>query len=187
MSRGKPLGVVWSLRKKRSRGAAGAFRVASRPGDRYLAMRVEDAMARAARSSLIRIVVGVATEELVGTFAREHDLHPSAGLAGEQIDRQAGGIPDRLVEGADRVVEHAEAGVEVEGEMVMVAAEGLGDGARACGLSSSSASWKPTENVAICPTRLAAAAATAEESIPPERKTPTGTSAINRLSTASAT
>ena len=131
--------------------------------------------------------VVVAGEQLVGALAGEHDLDVLAGHAGEHEVRH-GAAHEAGVEGLDRAhdvgqrLERLGRGV---GDLVVLGADVLGDPARGgeVGRVRGPDRERLQAPAALVASR-AAIAATSDESSPPDRNTPTGTSPIICRSTA---
>ena len=130
--------------------------------------------------------VAVAAEHLVAALADQHDDDAVlARLPAEEVHRQAGRIADRLVLLVDQLGQVVAALVGGDADLVVVAAERLATW-RAYGRS-----WKfsagaealeaDREGLQRASMSRLISATLALESTPPDRKAPTGTSAIRRF------
>ena len=127
----------------------------------------------------------IAGEGLVAAVAVERDGDVPAGQLGEVEARDRRGVGERLAVVADDLRQDLDR-VGADQELLVLGAEVLAR-SRARAAARRSRSWsKPIENVRTgSGESCAIAATTAEESIPPERNAPSGTSAISRLRVAS--
>ncbi len=128
----------------------------------------------------------VAGEQLVGAVAAERDRDLLARVFAEQIGRQQRGVAHRLVELRRDLGQQRRGLLEREHVEVMMGAEMLRHLAPSSADSSKLASSKPMLKVWISERSMwrVASATTDDESIPPLRKKPSGTSPIRRRFTA---
>ena len=128
----------------------------------------------------------VAGEEFVAAIAAERDGDVLAGEAGEQIGRAAASRRRAARRACRRSRAAARRTCRDRGFPRDAACRAAPRRSGACALSSKLGSLKPMEKVLSWPagTCFAASAAMAEESMPPLRKTPSGTSDMSRRCTA---
>ena len=128
----------------------------------------------------------IASEHLVRPLARQDDLHVFRRLHRHHVDRQIGGFRDRR---AAVTTEHRQQGGQVvrhEFERMYGSCRSDGRFRRRQVNSEAGSSRKPMEKVRIFGApRWASVATIAAESSPPDRKAPSGTSALRRSFTAS--
>ena len=123
----------------------------------------------------VRVVA--AAEELVASLARQRDLHVLCRELRDEVGRERGRVGERLVEGL-RQRGQEQARRPVAGRALGAACRSARATRRASSSSSKERSSKPIEKVRTgSELSCAASAVSAEESIPPESSTPTGTSA----------
>ena len=133
------------------------------------------------RQSLL--IAAVTGERLVAALAGQHNLYVLLGEFRNKIKRDGRDKADRLVLMPDEIWQSLEKLFRRDRDLVMIGAEFLAT-SRAYSSSLASRSRKPTENVLIGSlTIVDIIAAIADESMPPDRNIPNGTSAISRSST----
>ena len=124
----------------------------------------------------MRLVRRVTGEQLVAAVARERDRHRAAGEAREQERRDQRRVAERLVEEVGQPLDEVEGAIGLQDLLVVVGAECLRHAARVGGFVERRILEADREGLEAPPAWRAARAATALESIPPERNTPSGTS-----------
>ena len=120
-------------------------------------------------------MLGVAAEDLVAPLAREHHLHGAPGFPRESVDRDVGGLAHGRVAEGHQPRQLADQVLGVDHQLVVLGAAMPRHGRRVAQLAVLLLG-EAHEKVFTCGLERFMSATIIEESMPPDRKAPKGTS-----------